>query len=225
MASPSPLSAHHEKRPKRRSGESSRMLCCCFHLFDRTNSWQRARHVPTRRAVFEIKRCQAAAHASPNTRDGHDRQPHAHPFSTPSSSSSDVLLSVYISTTGLIPLRAGPMNFSLKCVARKWLEIFHLSENVWGNPPPCCFLLTHYVVDGFWVAIEMQLFIPTTMTNPIYFFNIKVMLWVKGRKLNHFWQGMSDASREVLRRHSNPRPRELYYYILCVMELVWNGNA
>ena len=112
------------------------MLCCCFHLNDRTNSWQRARHVPTRRAVFEIKRCQAAAHASPNTRDGHDRQPHAHPFSTPSSSSSsDVLLSVYISTTGLIPLRAGPMNFSLKCVARKWLEIFHLSENVWGNPP------------------------------------------------------------------------------------------
>ena len=44
-------------------------------------------------------------------------------------------LCVYISTTGLIPLRAGPMNFSLKCVARKWLEIFHLSENVWGNPP------------------------------------------------------------------------------------------
>ena len=54
------------------------------------------------------------------------------------------------------------------------------------------------------------------MTNPIYFFNIKVMLWVKGRKLNHFWQGMSDASREVLRRHSNPHPRELYYYILCM---------
>ena len=125
---------------------------------------------------------------------------------------------------------------SFPSVPARWISLWSASQgNGWKSficqkmfgaiPPLLKQLLTHYVVDGFWVAIEMQLFIPTTMTNPIYFFNIKVMLWVKGRKLNHFWQGMSDASREVLRRHSNPHPRELYYYILCVMELVWNGNA